>query len=461
MQNEITTVAATIPEASQDSLNRRQRRQVVTRTVASLIGELKDQQERVKDLLVPYSDLRAAAIRIGHESYELHLSCGSKGSFPVYGKVLQQICTHVQNDKRTTMNKNYLNIMLEDNSNESRLALAATNINHWLVERSNEQHYKGRGTNRREDGEKQVLVRTIFDKDQEQYVVRALLSDRYFIYPSLDMVATALGAVSQAPGDEEEMASGARVFDWKLTEFDLNLGFINPAFAFDMRNPDKGVQRADISFDKDVQGEQGKFMYAGGTYDRNGWKSEGDNGGGNHYVFPAAFLKNSDTGSGSASIQMMFLEAVCDNTCKIGIDAKRTHIGSRLDEGFESDETRKKRIQFVTSSFKDALMQVFNASEFEKNCKKFLGLFEQEVKGVKETFEHVSSKLGLTDGILDDLLTKYNQFNSGKDSVGDIQRAITDVAQDQPDDVANTMESYAGDLVSGEVKIDKKLLVTA
>lgn len=459
----------------QEALATRRQRKMTTRTIPSLVEALRQQDAQTKDFLVPYSKLRAEVVPdtttlMGDDGpeystrYTMQLRLGEKGIFPLFEKTLSQLCIHVKKDagKKTTLGKNYLTVLLEDSSDMGLVQLACDNVNAWFERRKGEQHYRGRNAKRKAAGEKLVLVRTLAVNGI--LTVRAMLSDHYFIYNSLDMITSALGVIAdktkgELNGEElQSMAPGARAFDWHMDPFKVNLGLVNPGFAFDMRNPERGLLKADIKFEEDLEGTQHKFIYPGGEYSANGWKPD-DGGGSSHLVFPAAFLSNSETGGGSASVEMMFLESVCDNSCKLGISAKRTHLGSRMeDDLFESDQTRQKKVAFVTSMFADSLRQVFDEKAFEENCLKFLGLFDEKVKDVEETCKWATSQIGSCDDILNDLLKAYEQFNTGTDSVGDVQRALTNVAQDQPEDKAQRIQEFAGDLVTGKVKVGKGLL---
>jgi hypothetical protein len=130
---------------------------------------------------------------------------------------------------------------------------------------------------------------------------------------------------------------------------------------------------------------------------------------------------------------------------------------------FESNETKKKKMETVISMMTDAMKQVFSMESFEDNCKKFLKLKDVHLKSnvVKEVTEELLSAIPGGEGLLEDVLKSYEQFTSGIDSLFDVQRALTNVAQDQNYDKQSALEELGGMLASGEKKVADKYLVAA
>lgn len=252
--------------------------------------------------------------------------------------------------------------------------------------------------------------------------------------------------------------NGARAFDWHLDPFRFELGFVNPGYAFDLRNPDKGVFQCEAKKD-----DHGWVYPGGGTLDmQKGWTGrlgEGDKS--QHLVFPACFISNSETGGGSASVEMSFMEAVCLNTARLGQNVTRRHLGGLMEtaDDYTSDETKKKIREAWLLTMADSMKQVFDEKKFEENCKAFLGLASIEIKDVKKVTEHLISAIPGADALLDEVLKAYGQFNAGRNTVLDVQRALTTVAQDQPFEKATKLEKIAGALITGEVKVGKEMLL--
>ena len=236
--------------------------------------------------------------------------------------------------------------------------------------------------------------------------------------------------------------------------------FRSPAVAFDLKNPDKGLIRCEAKTD-----DHGWVYPGGGSFDlQKGWTGrlgEGDKS--QHLVFPACFISNSETGGGSASVEMSFMEAVCLNTARMGQSITRRHLGGLMEtaDDYTSDETKKKVREAWLAMMADSMKQVFDEKKFEENCKAFLGLASIEIKDVKKVTEHLISAIPGADALLDDVLKAYGQFNTGRNTVLDVQRAITTVSQEQPHEKAVKLEKIAGGLITGEVKVPKDMLSAA
>lgn len=448
------------PTTAFDSTTRKKRRVESKMSFTHVRDRLLNEAKRTKDLLVPYKDLHAEATEVKPGEFALMIRAKGHGAYRMYEPVLDQVCNHCTIDDRRTLSGAYLGRMLEFGDNESVIELAAENINRWFAMRSGEHHKTRKGAPIK-DGEKRVLLRLLAD-DKGEYIARAMLSDRYMVIPNSQLILTAFNIINGKDGRAGDFAShnsaarGAVMFDWAHSPFELKLGFVNPSFAFDMRNPEKGVTEAKVV---DMPDGGHGFMYAGGTVAYQPGTNHKDPG--HHWVMPAAFISNSETGGGSASVEMAILEGICENSAKLSAFTRR-HVGTRqvtLDE-YESDSTQKKYIELVGSQFADALRQVFDIKKFEENCRRFLGLFDQTVASVEEVTKWALQQVQALD-LLNDALKAYVPFNPGRDSVGDVQRALTNIAQDQPEDKAQRLNSLAGDILSGDIKVKKELLLVS
>ncbi|MBX3459335.1 MAG: hypothetical protein KF696_05100 [Planctomycetes bacterium] len=336
------------------------------------------------------------------------------------------------------------------------VCLAAVNVQELLSRRYGEKHTRGKAGE-----EKAVFVRTF--RTDDGFKCRALLSDRYFPIRTLDMVTIALGLatgkIGGNTGNGDSAITGAFMFDQHLSVQGCTAGFVNPSFAFDLRNPDRGVLHAE----RITTGSNGQpiFHYPGGaSYALGGQFNMPHDGPKQHLVLPAARISNSETGGGSAEIQPMLFETICTNGMTLMMAMRRNHLGGLMESAdiYESDSTRKKKLEVVLSQMSDAMKHVFDLNSFEENCKKFLGLTEMKVKDVKETAAHLLSAIPGGDGLLEDFLKSYEQFTTGVDTLFDVQRGLTNVAQDQEFAKQTAIESLAGSLVLGEAKVPERLL---
>lgn len=438
--------------------------------VDKFIAELKDMQERSKDFLVPFDKLRVAVKEEDHfddagaySRYKLILKiedAPGAGTLEVflYEHVLTQLCGLTTIGDKSGLPTAYLKRLLSDSADKGLICLAVANVQELLSRRYGELHTRGK------QGEKKAVFVRTFRSDQG-LKCRALLSDRYFPIRTLDMVAIALGLatgkIKSKDSGEETAIKGAYLFDKHLSVTGCTVGMVNPGFAFDLRNPDRGIIKAE----RITHGEGGQpvFHYPGGaSYALGGRFSFPADGPKQHLVLPAARISNSETGGGSAEIQPMMFETVCTNGMVGQRGLRRAHHGSIMEDAneFESDETKKKKMEVVISMMTDTLKQVFSTKNFETNCRKFLKLKDTELKSdrVKEFTEHLLSAIPGGDGLLDDVMKAYEQFTPGRDSVLDVTRAITSVAQDQSFDKQVAMEELAGAIASGDKTVPEKML---
>lgn len=446
----------------------RKRRTISHQPVSEFVEELKKAQAKAKDFLVPYGNLRVAVQSEEtidgegvSDSYKLVLCLnditidGKKHDridVPFYEHVLGHISTHTGVDTAGVPIA-YLRRLLANSKDSAFVHLAAANVNEWLSRRSGEMHTKGA------KGVKCVLVRT-FLEDDGRYYCRAIVSDRYFPLRTLDMVTIALGVVLGKTGDAEidrTAAKNAWMFDQRISVEEVNVGFVNPLYAFDLRHPSEGI----IQAERVTMSDEGipTFHYRGGSAYTLGGKWTGSSSQ-QHLVLPACRISNSETGGGSAVIEPMMIEVACINGMTLMKAMKRNHLGGLMESAdiYESDATRKKKLEVVLSQMSDAMKQVFDLKQFEENCKKFLGLTEVMVKDVKETAAHLLSAIPGGDGLLEDFLKAYEQFTDGKDTLFDVQRGLTNVAQDQEFAKQAAIEALAGSLVNGETKVPERLL---
>ncbi len=268
-----------------------------------------DQRISVEEVNVGFVNPRYA--------FDLRLKIGDD-EMSMYESVLTQLSGLTNIGDRAGVPSAYIKRLLANNGDEQFVNLAAVNVNEFLVRRSGEKHTRGKKV------EKGVFVRSLKDETGKP-IIRALLSDRYFVLNNLDIVLTALAIVTKT-NDGGTAAKNARAFDWHLDPFRMELGFVNPGIAFDLRHPEKGLIRCEAKKD-----DHGWVYPGGGAFDiGKGWtgaRGEGDKS--EHLVFPACFISNSETGGGSANIEMSFMEAVCLNTAGMGQSITRRHLGGR------------------------------------------------------------------------------------------------------------------------------------
>ena len=211
----------------------------------------------------------------------------------------------------------------------------------------------------------------------------------------------------------------------------------------DLLNLDKGVQR-------DSGTVNGPDSHQTLTADGRGWFQRSKDTG-KHLVFPAAFLSNSETGHGGLNVQVGLYEAVCDNTCKIGQDFARRHIGRDLEEGdLYSSRTMEKMNVAIFAKVADTIRAAFDPTLLLENAKKMKGLQDVEVEDVKDAVSSIVQLDGITEGVRDDIFAAYKPLQVGRDTLLDVQRAVTASAhavRESDADLADNLEQVGGNIV--------------
>jgi len=486
-------------------LSRRQRSEGGI-TIQQLSAKLTDQEARRVDILAPYGDVCFVPGLVDSysneegdlvEKFGLFLKLRNPegetiGAYAVSDRVIQHLVNHCKESqgKATTIGKHYLDVLLDDNADEEDVKLACVNLNHWMLKRSGEKHYS-RGKAKVAKGVKRIFVRLLAMKGTEvpqgtpeerlntegaTFIVTALMSDSYFAIPSAHMVATALQVVTGKYWDENDPsapdhtgAQGARIWDYYVDPYRVSFQTMNPGMAFDGRDPDAGV----IYADSIERGDDGSTYYNYAGRGRDGgnatFKVGLDGGVTNinmaskrqcHLVFPSVRISNDEGGGGSASCSLGIFEVLCLNGWTRERALQEAHRSTVLKDVNESNKTREARTKVIMCELADALAGGFDPATFELHCRNFFDLAETKVKDKKGALEYVADKLSL-EGVLGDLIDNYEQFNEGEDTLLDVQRAVTRTAQDQAPEIAERMETFAGELAYGEQTIKKDLLEVA
>ena len=405
----------------------------ILKDIPELVTSLKDVKARCKDFVVPLQKMEfVGEVPPPAKEGEPESKGGAlflrfnKGSYGLQDHV------HAQLASKFSVSGHYYSHMRD----RKAFDLLATNLEYW--------RQKGNGDKR--------LIRLVDDQ------VRGFLSDRYRPLDSLDLVSTAVQVVTGRDGDagqDKPWAKGAKAFDWALSPTRLNIGLVNPGMVVDLNNLDKGVQTFDPAQKVKGQGGGTDFAYAGGTVQsddgRQGgwfWKPEWDAAKA-HPVFPAAFLTNSETGHGGLSVQVGLYEAICDNTARIGTDFAQRHLGGKLEEDFWSDQTRQKENGVIFSKVADLIRSVFDPDYLLENARKMKGLSKIEIE-VKVAVNEIVQLPGMTEEIRDDILSAYQPLNPKRDTLLDLQRAVTAAAharRETDKESAYVLEELGGQII--------------
>lgn len=439
--------------------------------VDEFVKEIRDMQERSKDFLVPYKNLRCAAaikqvlaadgvedrhhlvLRLSEvpEIGEVELS--------LYEHVLTQLCQQTAIGDKSGVPTMYLKRLLSDNADRNLVSLAVVNVQELLGRRYGEKHTRGR-----EGEEKAVFVRT-FRMEDGSLRCRALLSDRYFPIRTLDMVMIALGLASGkiVPKDSgaDSAITGAFMFDQHVSVTGCTAGFVNPNYAFDLKNPDRGI----ICAENVTTGEGGQpvFHYPGGaSYALGGQFNMPLDGPKQHLVLPACRISNSETGGGSADIQPMLFEPSTHN-CFVMLEAKRHRRPCWVAEqiAVTNRHSQSSVIEAQVKAISEGVARALSLSLFRRNAQRINALSRMALKSgrLRHALEYAIRFIPNNEQLLMPLLRSRHGLSTNRVTALDVVRALANVAQNQPHAVQIGLEELCGEFAFGEKTLPQSYLI--
>lgn len=461
--------------------------------IPTLAAALRDRASRFHDRTIPFRLFQAVPdkvdVTVDGDGNPMDIWAPvfqarvKEGHAPFTARIMPQVISQIAaktaekkqgGGTKTMLPGPYIRNLL-DVGGEDAAVLNAQNINFWLRRHDGETH---RDRARTPKGHLLRLQADRAIKDQQGrllpaeaeaavWTARALLSDRYFPIDNLSLAVVLVQVITgkwkfntdenAEAGDVINFADGVRCFDWRLGDKGMDICLMNPSMCFDLNNPEAGVMQTtpvNDGFAADTpDGSHGWVTPTGKTFR---WGSDKNGDDGSHLVFPAARIQNSETGHGGMEIIGGFFEAICNNKAMMGTNVLRRHLGALMDGSAQSQLAHQKRTEVVMAEVADGVRHVFDPEPFETMCQKFLGLFDEEVEAdkVQDAFQCVVELPGGAD-LLQGALMHYAPVNPGKHTVGDVQRAVTRVAQDVEDmELQAALEDLGGKIV----KEGRKLL---
>jgi len=119
------------------------------------------------------------------------------------------------------------------------------------------------------------------------------------------------------------------------------------------------------------------------------------------------------------------------------------------EDDFLSPETLKKENEVIFSKVADIVRSVFSPENFLENAKKMKGLQKVEIE-VKVAVNQIATLPGMTEEIRDDILSAYEPLNQQKDTLLDLQRAVTAAAharRETDKESAYVLEELGGQII--------------
>lgn len=260
---------------------------------------------------------------------------------------------------------------------------------------------------------------------------RAFLSDAYRVMDNYDLAFTALEVAKQA---------GARVLECSLTDSRMRIKLVNESIWRRIVERQNDAARGDhewISGDEADPGYRDATAYAG-----NGEPIQGGRGG----VNPIVTISNSETGEGGLNIQLGIFRRYCLNTALIETGLRKIHIGSRMDSGIFTAETREADSKALALACRDTITAAFSADSFDRLISLADTAAATPISAPSAAVDQlVKSKIiseARRDALLEHFVGKYDRTAYG------LAQAVSRLSQECDDTDAADLEAAAGKIIA-------------
>lgn len=378
-------------------------------TLAELVNELKDQNLKKKDFVVPANLLSMENGQLVVNNYT---------SNDDLSKLLRDIGIKSENDNKLILG--CLPILHQNLSDKldiprkyynriqslSDTHLIDTNVTHWL------KSMKGN-----------VFLRTFINKEENEGFGRAILSDRYNVIDNFDVLFATLEAVKDSGLNLSIEDNGC-----DLSESKMYVRFIN----------------------KDIEIQAPDLLKK--------YKNPKGNSGVGDGIITGFVVTNSELGQGSFSISPRAVVLKCQNGMVFKNDAfGKVHLGSKMEQYSSidwSEETKRKNYELIQAQVKDAVKLFSSEQYLAKKISELNGYAEEELKHPIETIKNVSKFLNITEEKEKNILDFF--MRGGDFSPMGVSQALTFYAHETKDaDEAHEMEMVAVDILPKIKELDK------
>lgn len=261
--------------------------------------------------------------------------------------------------------------------------------------------------------------------------VRAWLSDSYRVIDNFDMAFTCL---------DQAKRQNAEVIEASLSDTSMRIKFTTRQ-VYDVVDT---VQRS---------GPQGGW-FAGAIGNKEllgktvlGARVTNELPGGPGTVHPIVTVSNSETGHGGFHVRIGILMGICYNVATLEDVVSQVHLGSRLEEGIFTAETRSVDSKAIMLKARDAVMAAFDQQKFRLMVAKAKTAQKDEIAKPTAAVDCVVEFAQLNDenkeALLEYFLRDYQPTRFG------LAQAVGRLAQDTEDgDVAFDLEKLAGHIIN-------------
>jgi hypothetical protein len=371
-------------------------------TLSTLVEELREQQDRKQDLIVPTRDLwsREGRVFVRGAGEPTLTETG------VTTSNLEFAPTDVYDEgaaAKLGLPRAYLRTLRDNGWHD----LIDSNLNGLLHGFTN-----GAGNELRTPDARRFMLRTFKGEDGGYGTARALLSDSYRTIDNWDVLMATLSGMKAAGLDAHVVRSA------DLTNRRMYVKIVAP----------------------EVQALAPELL-------RN-YRSpfSGQSGADNPTVFAGFVLSNSETGSGAFSITPRLEVQVCTNGLTITKDAvRRTHLGSKAeDDGIVrySEATQRKSLELITLQTRDAVRTFLDTDYMGQAIRKIEEKAGAPVGRPQDVVQTIVKREAFQKADTDGLLEHF--IKGGDMTAGGVLGAITSYAQTVDDaDRAYLMEADA------------------
>jgi hypothetical protein len=268
--------------------------------------------------------------------------------------------------------------------------------------------------------------------------VRAFLSDTYRVMDHYDLAFAALDIADKV---------GARVLECSLSDSHMRMKLVTDSI---WRKIDTAQQSGGGAHEW-VTGDDADPKYRDATdYAGNGDPMEGGRG----TVCPVVTISNSETGQGGLNIRLGIFEKYCLNTSLIESGIRQIHLGSRLEEGVFTAETRAADSNAMSLACRDVIAGAFSVEGFDRIVAKAQKAQSTSIlaptAAVAQLVEMKLVPEARREALLERFLRNYDSTAWG------LAQAVSRIAQEfESGDDAAEIENVAGAIVADPGKFAK------
>lgn len=337
-------------------------------SLQDLVKKLHDDQMRKRDLVVPKSCLRMQGgkiciINIENSDALTDLMLGTGISMEMEGlralKLEALPDAHRQIASKLDIPWQYYE---KANLPEHFRALDEC-VNYWLRQLPENTNF---------------FMRMFVDPDEENGILRAMLSDRFKAIDHLDVLMSALEAIQKS--GVKTSVENADITDKKM--------YVR-------------IEAPDIV--KDSPTLLKKYTTPNNY----------NNGGGDTGIVAGFILTNSETGHGQFNISPRLVIRACDNgMIQKGDAMRKVHLGERMEEYSTiewSEETKQKNLELIMAQTKDAVTTFLSEKYLGKTVSRLEEVAGKKLEHPMDSIRNVSRQLSFTDEKEKQLLDYFMQ----------------------------------------------------